>query len=154
MNDAGGGAGDITFRTAGHDDASLLAALNRQLILDENHRNTMSLAELEHRMRQFLDADYQATLIESVGQVVGYALCRNEAEHLYLRQFFIRPEFRRRGIGRLAVAWLKERAWRNHTRVRLDVLVTNPAAIAFWRSVGFSDYCLTMECERDRDDAP
>ena len=31
-------------------DAALLAELNRQLIRDEGHRNSMSLAELETRM--------------------------------------------------------------------------------------------------------
>jgi hypothetical protein len=32
-------------------------------------------------------------------------------------------------------------------RVRRDVLVGNAGGIAFWRSLGFADYCLTMELE-------
>ena len=102
-------------------------------------------------MSEFLNAEYRAALFESRGDVVGYALYRAEPEHLYLRQFFVRPEWRRQGIGRIAVSWLKQQAWRNHSRIRLDVLTKNPAAMAFWRAVGFSDYCTTMECERDDD---
>ena len=28
---------------------------------------------------------------------------------------------------------------------KVDVLVNNGAAVAFWRSVGYADYCLTLE---------
>ena len=142
-------ADSIRFRPASKADARLLAELNQQLIRDEQHRSAMSLAELEHRMTGFLSADYEATLLESGSDVVGYALYRTEPECLYLRQFFIRPEYRRRGIGRAAVRWLTQHAWRDHARIRLDVLTTNSAAQAFWRAVGFRDYCLTMEFERD-----
>ena len=140
---------DITFRAAEPRDVRLLATLNQQLIRDEQHRTLMSLEELEHRMSGFLSAGYEVILFESDPDVLGYALYRVEPEHLYLRQFYVREEFRRRGIGSTAVMWLKQHAWRNHPRIRLDVLTTNSAAQAFWRSVGFRDYCVTMEYERD-----
>ena len=41
----------------------------------------------------------------------------------------------------------REHAWADAPRVRIDVLVGNAGAIAFWRAVGFRDYCLTMESE-------
>jgi hypothetical protein len=41
--------------------------------------------------------------------------------------------------------WLSQNAWRDRRRIRIDVLVGNQAGIGFWRSVGFRDYCLTME---------
>ena len=109
----------------------------------------MSLAELEQRMAVFLNTDYQATLFESDDDVVGYALHRVEPDHFFLRQFFIRVEYRRRGIGRAAMLWLQQNVWGSHSRIRLDVLTTNSAAQAFWRAVGFRDYCVTMEFERD-----
>jgi hypothetical protein len=34
--------------------------------------------------------------------------------------------------------------------VRVEVLVGNAVGVAFWRSVGFRDYCLTLELEGDR----
>jgi len=30
-------------------------------------------------------------------------------------------------------------------RLTVSVLVNNAAAVAFWRAVGYRDYCLTME---------
>lgn len=140
--------GDISIREAGATDVPLLTELNQQLIRDERHRNSMSLGELQERMSGFLTDDYRAALFESGGEVLGYALFRPEAEHLYIRQFYVRPEYRGRGVGRAAVTWLKHQAWQDHSRIRLDVLTTNSAALQFWRSVGFSDYCLTLECER------
>jgi len=72
-------------------------------------------------------------------------LYRVEPEHIYLRQLFVQPEMRRRGIARRALEWLRQNAWGVRARVRIDVLVGNHSAIEFWRSVGFTDYCLTME---------
>jgi ribosomal protein S18 acetylase RimI-like enzyme len=108
----------------------------------------MNGAELEGRMTQWLESEYEAFLFEEGEQTVGYALFRTEPEYVYLRQFYIRPEFRRRGFGSTAIAWLERHAW-GKVRVRLDVLVGNAVAIAFWRAVGFRDYCLTLEREGD-----
>jgi ribosomal protein S18 acetylase RimI-like enzyme len=69
------------------------------------------------------------------------------AEWTYLRQFFILPELRRRRIGRAAMRWLVQNPWRDESRIRLDVLVGNTDGIAFWRSIGFQDYCFTMEMD-------
>jgi GNAT superfamily N-acetyltransferase len=104
--------------------------------------------ELEQRMRHWLEGEYQAVLFEDGQGTAGYALYRREAEGVYVRQFFVRPERRRQGIGRTAWAWLCENLWRESPRIRLDVLVGNAAGIQFWRSVGFEDYCLTMEVIR------
>jgi GNAT superfamily N-acetyltransferase len=135
----------MKFRAATLADAPTLAELNRQLIRDEGHRNRMTLPELEERMARWLAGEYRAVLFLDGGRVVGYALFRFDPEFVYLRQFFVRPEDRRRGVGRAAIAWLRENAWRGAGRVRLDVLVGNHTGIAFWRAVGFRDYCLTLE---------
>lgn len=142
---------NMSFQPATRSDISLLAELNRQLIRDEGHRNSMSLAQLEDRMVGWLDGEYQAILFEHDGTVVGYALYKEESEWLYLRQFFVVPDFRRRGIGRCALNWLMSHVWKNAERIRLDVLAGNTEAIAFWREMGFESYCLTMEQERSRD---
>jgi ribosomal protein S18 acetylase RimI-like enzyme len=134
----------MTYRRATAADAPALAAMNRQLIRDEGHRNRMSQSELEVRMTQWLGGEYEAILFEGPEQTVGYALFRRGPEYVYLRQFFIRPECRRQGFGRAAMAWLCQHAWRGE-RVRVEVLVGNAVAISFWRSMGFQDYCLTLE---------
>ena len=122
--------------------------MNQQLIPDEGHRNRMTLAELEGRMAAFLTGDYSAVLFEEAGRLLGYALYKQEAEWIYLRQFFVLPENRRSGVGRMAFQWLQSNVWRNWPRVRVEVLTNNPTGIAFWRSIGFTDYCLTMEREQ------
>lgn len=139
------------YRLATLDDCQLLAELNAQLIQDEGHRNPMSVDQLAERMRAWLAGEYCAVIFaagqgpEAPQQPLGYALFREEPEHVYLRQFFVRRDARRQGIGRAAIEHLVRSVWPAHKRIRLDVLVGNTAAIAFWLSVGFADYCLTME---------
>ena len=127
-------------------DASLLATLNHQLILDEGHRNRMSVAELEDRMREWLGEDYAAYIFYVDSNVVGYVLYRFDNDYVYVRQFFIVSTFRQHGLGRFAFEWMSNNVW-NNARVRIDVLTQNVAGIAFWRALGFTEYCITMERE-------
>lgn len=139
----------MEYRSATPADAGLLAAMNLALIRDEGHRNRMTPQELESRMAGWLMSDYRAIVFEEPSAPVGYALFRDEPDHIYLRQFYVKPERRREGIGREAIQWLRANAWRDATQIRLDVLIGNEPAIAFWRAVGFGDYCLTMEFEQN-----
>lgn len=134
----------MDYRRATPADANRLATLNRQLIRDEGHRNPMSVPELQGRMAGWLSSEYEAVLFEDAGQTLGYVLFRREPDFVYVRQFFVRVEFRRQGVGREAVEWLVEHVWKG-LRLRLDVLTGNTAGIAFWRALGFRDYCLTLE---------
>ena len=142
----------MNHRFACLDDVAILAEMNRQLIEDEGHRNSMTVEELDDRMRRWLLTDYQAVVFQQGTEALGYALFKQEPDWLYLRQFFVRREKRRQGIGRNAITWLLKNVWRDAKRIRLDVLVGNSAAIQFWRSVGFADYCLTMEREWEGDE--
>src|SRR6185295_5473286 len=115
----------MSFRYAEVSDAALMAGMNHDLIRDEGHRNRMSVAELESRMRDWLVGEYRAVLFERNGSPAGYALFRDEPEFVYLRQFYVRPEFRRQGVGREAMSWLLANVWKNAKRVRLEVLIGN-----------------------------
>src|SRR5262249_28293295 len=136
----------MEYRSATVADAPTIAAMNWHLIRDEGHRNPMTVPDLATRMTGWLGGEYQAVLFEESGQAIGYALFRREPEYVYLRQFYVGLEQRRGGIGRAAIAWLREKAWRGE-RVRLEVLIGNAVGIAFWRAIGFKDYCLTLELE-------
>ncbi len=136
----------MEFRRAGPSDLPVLAELNHQLIRDEGHRNQMTVSELEGRMQAWLDGEYQAHVFQLDTSIVGYALYREDDDSVYIRQFFIRPDFRRQGHGRRAFEWLAKHVWTNRI-MRLDVLVGNHVGIAFWRSLGFDDYCITMELD-------
>ena len=135
----------MEFRFASADDAFALGRLNADLIRDERHRNPMTMVELEDRMRDWLEGAYEATVCESDGALVGYALYRCESDHVYLRQLFVREEDRRRGIATALLQWLWSNAWTNVERARVEVLLDNSAGLTFWRTAGFRDYCITLE---------
>jgi GNAT superfamily N-acetyltransferase len=140
----------LTHRRATAGDLDLLAEMNLRLIRDEGHRNAMSVAELKQRMAQWLSGEYVALIFEEDGfqersAVVAYALYAEREDEIYLRQLFVARERRRQGIGRWAVAILRSEVWPQTKRLTVEVLVRNAAAVAFWRAVGYADYCLTLE---------
>ena len=139
----------MTFWFATADDCPLLAELNHQLIQDEGHRSRMRLAELERRMRDWLAGDYRAVLFEERSEVVAYALFRELPDEVYLRQLFVVRHRRREGIGRRAVEALRAEVWPKDKRLTVEVLVANEGGVAFWRSVGYADYALTLEIMPD-----
>jgi GNAT superfamily N-acetyltransferase len=135
----------MTFRIATADDCSRLAELNHQLIRDEGHRNRMTVAELEQRMRGWLAGEYRAVLYEDSGEIVAYALFREQPEEIYLRQLFVVRHRRSQGIGRRAIEILRSQVWPKTKRLTVDVLVANKRGVAFWRQIGYTDYCLSLE---------
>jgi predicted acetyltransferase len=138
----------MTWRLATKRDCKLLAELNHQLIVDEGHRNQMTVPELEGRMKDWLDEAYEAVLFEVGGEVAAYALHRNQAGEIYLRHFFVVRHRRRQGIGRQAMALLRGQIWPKGQRLTVSVLTHNEAGLKFWRAMGYRDYCLTMEIPR------
>ncbi|HEY5913795.1 MAG TPA: GNAT family N-acetyltransferase, partial [Verrucomicrobiae bacterium] len=115
----------ITFRPATLDDCTLLAELNHQLIRDEGHRNPMTVPQLEQRMQGFIEGEYRAIIFEEYGEVVAYALYREGADEIYLRQLFVVRHRRRKGIGRRAVETLRSQLWPKTKRLTVEVLVAN-----------------------------
>ena len=132
--------------------STFLTQMNRWLIIDEKSANPMNPAQLRERMRGWLGVTYHAVLFEQTDSVIGYALYRFENETfkerrvVYLRQFFIEHPYRRKGLGRQAFAELR-RAHFGEALVRLEVLTTNPDGLAFWKSLGFEPYAVTMGLE-------
>jgi GNAT superfamily N-acetyltransferase len=143
---------DLTFRSGTTADAWLLAELNQQLQIDELHSRLMQLPDIERRMAGWLETGgYEAVIFECEHRPAGYALFRRESEpeHVYLKQFFVCRDCRRQGIGRQAIVWLRTHVWHDSPAIYLDALVNNDRAIAFWKAVGFRDYCITMELKRE-----
>jgi GNAT superfamily N-acetyltransferase len=138
----------LGHRVATFGDIPTLARMNQQLIEDEGHRNRMSLHQLEARMLSLLDRDYTATLFELDSQIVAYGLWREQPDWVYLRQFFVARDRRRRGIGAHAIRLLTDEVWPVDKRIRVNVLIGNRTALEFWRAVGFVDYLITLEMER------
>ena len=136
----------MMVRVATAADCVELAEWNRQLIEDEGHRNPMSLAELEQRMRGWLtDSGYTALIFEQAREPIAYALFCADESRIHLRQLFVARHRRRQGIGRRAMGILMSKHWSDEKRLTVDVLVENQAAISFWRAIGYEDYALTLE---------
>ena len=95
----------MQYRDAAVADSPVLAEMNHQLIQDEGHSNPMSVAELEDRMRGWLQGDYKAIIFSDEQGSIGYALWRPEPEGVYLRQFLVHRDRRRQGLGRTAMDW-------------------------------------------------
>jgi GNAT superfamily N-acetyltransferase len=134
----------LAWRNASDDDLPLLAEWNHQLIRDEGHRNPMNVAELAERMKKWLRGEYRA-IVFSEADPVAYALFKQDDALIYLRQLFVRQDRRRAGIGRSAVEILRREIWPSNVRLTVDVLCQNRGGVAFWRSVGYRDYSLTLE---------
>jgi GNAT superfamily N-acetyltransferase len=135
----------MLHRFASIEDAKVLGELNHQLIHDEGHRNRMTVPELIDRMRRWLETDYRASIFEDDSDIVAYALYRDEEEHIYLRQFFVQRHKRRSGVGRHCMEILFSQVWPKDKRITVEVLCPNEIGIEFWRAVGFTDYCLTLQ---------
>lgn len=134
----------LSWREASEADLPMLAEWNHQLIRDEGHRNPMTVAELADRMKHWLKGEYRAVIFSETDPV-AYALFKQEDALIYLRQLFVRRDRRRIGIGRGAFTILRSEIWPPGVRLTVDVLCRNHGAVAFWRSVGYRDYCLTLE---------
>ena len=132
------------------DDARRLAEMNHHLIQDEGHRNPMTVSQLEERMRNWsLSGEYEAVLFGGP-PAIAYALFRREPDSIYIRQFFVERSLRRKGVGHAAIATLIREVLPQGTRITLEVLANNDAAVAFWASLGFQQYAITMELPPNR----
>ncbi|MBE7439159.1 MAG: GNAT family N-acetyltransferase [Spirochaetales bacterium] len=135
---------NLNWRFSDAGDLELLVKWNKQLIEDEQHRNRMTLSELKGRMRSWLIEEYQAVIF-SFSAPVAYALYKNTTDGIYLRQFFVDRNHRRQSIGSTAIGILRNTIWPADVRLMVDVLCKNREGIDFWKAVGYSEYCLTLE---------
>jgi hypothetical protein len=93
---------ELLIQTCSEEGLEVLAILNKHLIEDEKHDNQMNVEQLKERMRDFINTDYKAYKFEKQSEIIGYALVNHSRQPLYLRQFFICRNSRRKGYGKLA----------------------------------------------------
>ena len=140
---------DLKIRVCTDDDLDMLAVLNKQLIEDEMHDNKMNVEQLRERMKGFIHTDYKAYIFEDGSRTIGYALIDHSRKPLYLRQFFICRDVRRKGYGRVALNKLLE--FIDADVIDLEVLSWNTGGIGFWRAMGFKDRSIYMRLENKRE---
>ncbi|MEM6333871.1 MAG: GNAT family N-acetyltransferase [Planctomycetota bacterium] len=133
------------------DELALVAELNIQLQIDEAAAVVMTPDNAAARMRRWIDhEDHHALLARPAGQPtadpVGYLVyaehhddCNHGHNMLYIRQFLVRREHRRQGIGRAMMDAFHRQIAPPNTPIEMDVLLSNPTGHAFWNAVGFQD---------------
>lgn len=127
-------------------DSYMLAEMNKRLIEDEKSNNPMNIEELKGRMQEFLEGEYAAYFFLEEDVVIGYALVRYTSNPLYLRQFFIEREYRRKKNGKQAFQKLME--YLNVETMDIDVLPWNNRGLSFWQSCGFKETCISMRYKK------
>ncbi len=128
----------VVVRAARADEFDRLVAWNVELVRDEGNDNGLTAGQIEPRLREWLAADYRASVFEVDGVPFGYAIHRELPDITHLRHFHVEAGFRRRGLGRQVVAILRNEVFPRDRRVLVEALVSNAAGIAFWEAVGFT----------------
>jgi GNAT superfamily N-acetyltransferase len=134
----------VALRQPKVSDLPLLGAWNAALIRDERHDKLMSTDELVERMREWLGGEYDARIFVCRGVDAGYALYRDLQDLVHLRQFYVAPEWRRRGVGTAALGALRLE-FPAGKRILVEAMAWNEPALAFWRATGFADRYVGFE---------
>jgi len=125
------------------EDVPLLTEMNKQLIEDEKANNPMDITQLKNRMIDFLNNGYEAYFFTVNNEVAGYALCDITKDPIFLRQFFIKREERRKHYGEIAFKSLLEKT--GIKEIEIDVLSWNETGIKFWEKIGFKEQWKRMK---------
>ena len=116
------------------EDAPLLAEMNKDSIEDEDPESNLSLPHLEERIRSYIKSEYKAFFFLVDDKIIGFALCSKSSTPVYMRQFFISRDERRKGYGKEAFELLLK-----HLGIKesdIDVYAWNDSSIRFWKSLG------------------
>lgn len=78
--------------------------------------------------------------VEVDGLLVGFAIFNSVLDEVTLLDIAVHPDWQRRGLAkRLLAATLPELPKRNASRCLLEVRVSNVAAVALYKSLGFDE---------------
>lgn len=134
----------LNIRPATIDDAALLASLILELAeYDQLAQEVGVSAEAIARDGFGPRPKFRALIAELDGQVAGYALffefysTFQGRTGLFLDDIFVRPQFRKKGIGQTLLAHVARIAWEEgYFCVRWEVLDWNTPAIEFYKRLG------------------
>lgn len=134
----------LNIRPATIDDAALLASLILELAeYDQLAQEASVNAEAIVRDGFGPRPKFRALIAELDGQVAGYALffefysTFQGRTGLFLDDIFVRPQFRKKGIGQALLAHVARVAWEeSYFCVRWEVLNWNTPAIEFYKRLG------------------
>jgi len=134
----------LSIRPATVADALLLTTLIRELAEFERLIHEANVTENEIARDGFgATPKFRAVIAEWNGQTAGYALffefysTFQGRSGLFLEDLFVRPDFRKHGIGKALLAHVAGIAWKEHQFcMRWEVLDWNTQAIDFYTKLG------------------
>jgi GNAT superfamily N-acetyltransferase len=134
----------LSIRPATIHDAPLLATLIHELAEFEHLGHEAGVTEHDIARDGFgVTPKFRAVIAEWNGQTAGYAVffefysTFQGRAGLYLDDIFIRPDFRKHGIGKALLAHVAGIAWKEHYFcMRWEVLDWNTQAIDFYKKLG------------------
>jgi ribosomal protein S18 acetylase RimI-like enzyme len=137
----------MIYRRATTNDIQILTEMNINLRFDERIDNEMSYQEIKERMEGFLNnSEYSIELMEDQENIVGYYLLNESKNPMYLRQLYIKKEYRNQGCGRKTIDHIMEE--KNIKKIDIDVMIWNTDAIAFYERCGFQERYISMRLSR------
>ncbi len=134
----------LSIRPATIEDALLLTTLIHELAQFE-HLDHETIVTEDDMLRDGFGAKpkFRAVIAEWDGQVAGYALffefysTFQGRAGIFLEDLFVRPEFRKKGIGGELLARVARIAWEeDYFCMRWEVLDWNKSAIDFYNRLG------------------
>ena len=95
-------------------------------------------------MMGWMTEGWTILIILKDARTVGYCLFRRMSDEyfphqveIYVRQFFVNPQHRSRGIGQAAFQEIMREWLPADAQVMVDALETNPRGRRFWEKLGF-----------------
>ncbi len=141
----------LSIRTATVEDAAIIRKLILELAEYERELNKVRTTEADISLDGFgVSPKFHALIAEWSGQLAGFALYFSyystwNGPGLYLEDLFVRPRFRRRGIGTALIKHIAHEAEsENRLFIRWAVLKWNQPAIEMYKALGaefLHDWC-------------
>lgn len=162
----------LRVRRAGPDDADTLVALARELSVHQGDPNTLFTSDAVRRDGFGDRPRFEAWIGEIDGRAVGYALVVGGAYEpgyaqagAYLPDVYVRPEARRRGVGRALMAavahdlrrrgldfvWWVSRAWNSEAHAFFRTLATAEEPVVAFATFAEKFTALADEADAARD---
>ena len=93
------------------------------------------LTQFLYYLRRFKDGFF--VVVDSSGSVIGYAILANTPSLSYVLSIAVHPKNRNQGCAGMLLNFLETRCRENGiSKIRLDVRVTNTAAIELYKKLG------------------
>ena len=134
---------EVAFVEAGREDLGIVRELfleyAESLGIDLSFQSFQS--EIDSLPGKYAKPDGALILAKRGSECCGcVALRRIDGETCEMKRLYVRPRFRKRGIGKgLAMRIIAEGEARGYARMRLDTLSSMKGALALYRSLGFHE---------------